>query len=439
MNDPRISMAFNNAAQMPIAYGRNAQGEDVKLSETEVQQRNQQLVPIETKITDAQNRMKANEGYLKLPKNHKRGRALKAEYDKAKKELDAANAQKEQIMVRYRYKVGVAINVPLFKAKLKNMVRQVRDYPELKYKYNGINVQWNQENGNQRDITNEDVMAVTPSAGGRETATIHYDAYVDRDTPEAQQERTRTNLALSRSIGHLDKVGNHEQGHILESTLNPMVEDQNKGTASNYILQSVLPKVLNQQDLQRVKYAQQDGKNAKGKSIFQGQVDTTSDIIKTKKLTSGYGQTNSKEFFAEAFHDVYTKGVDAKDTSKEIVKEYERRSTAKQKGEFQKKERGWFTRFKRWVSKKFNYGATHDAQPGAPSPDLNDINIDPNNIWELPQADAAQLDPNAGQPVQGEMDVSQIPLPGKPEQVAKEDQDLIAEAPRKKKLKKKKK
>ena len=97
-------------------------------------------------------------------------------------------------------------------------------------------------------------MAVSPSPGGRETATIHYDAFVDRDTPEGLQERTEANEALSRGIGHLDKVGNHEQGHILESTLNPTVEDQNAGTASNDILNTILPNVLNPQEMQNVHY-----------------------------------------------------------------------------------------------------------------------------------------------------------------------------------------
>lgn len=422
MNDPRLNLAFINTAQVPTAYGKNDKGKEVKLSETEVEQREQLLAPIEARITDATSRMEINKQYLNYPKNHKKGRKFKAEYDKAKADLDAANKQKEQTEVRYSYKMGADINVPLFKAKLKNMVRQVRDYPELKHKYNGINVQWNQKNGNLRDQSNEDVMAVSPSPGGRETATIHYDAYVDRDTPEAQQARTQVNASLSRSVGHLDKVGNHEQGHILESTLNPTEEDQARGTASNDILQSVLPKVLNQQDLQQVNYAQQNGKNAKGYNIYQGQVDTSSNVFETNKLTSSYGQSNSKEWFAEAFHDVYTKGADAKQTSIEIVKEYEKRSTAKQKGEFRKKERGIFTRIKRWFSKKFNYGARHgDPQPqAAPAPQQAAADplalpqvIDNQNDNPQPEANLFQhyADNMLNDPMTGGAIENQIPQP----------------------------
>ncbi len=459
IDDPRIGMAFANSAQVPVAYGKNAQGNNVKLSETEVEQRKQQLVPIEARIADAQNRMEINKQYLNYPKNNRTGRAFKSEYDKAKADLDAANAQKEQVMVRYRYQVGADINVPLFKAKLKNMVRQVRDYPELKHKYNGINIQWNQENGNQRDITNKDVMAVSPSPGGRETATIHYDAFVDRDTPEGLQERTEANEALSRGIGHLDKVGNHEQGHILESTLNPTVEDQNAGTASNDILNTILPNVLNPQEMQNVHYYQQSGKNARDKYVLAGQVDTTSDIFKTRQLTSPYGQTNSKELFAEAFHDVYTKGADAKPTSIEIVKEYEKRQTEKQKAGFKKKQRGFFgnifTKIGRFFGRMVNFGASHNApqqaapnavaNPMAAMPDLNNINVDPNA--GVPQVNNAAADPGqADDPLSHYADNllhDTNPIRQLMQQQENEEdplnQSMITERPKRRNLRKKKK
>ena len=52
-------------------------------------------------------------------------------------------------------------------------------------------------------------------------------------------------------------------------------------------------------------------------------------------MTSPSGQSKPAEWFAEAFHDVYTKGAGAKETSKEIVKEYEKRQ--KDKAEARKK------------------------------------------------------------------------------------------------------
>ena len=79
-------------------------------------------------------------------------------------------------------------------------------------------------------------------------------------------------------------------------------------------------------------------------------------------MTSLYGQTKPSEWFAESFADVYTKGADAKPTSIEIVKEYEKRHTALEKANFQKKGRSWFTNVKRWFSKKFGYG-TRRANP----------------------------------------------------------------------------
>ena len=82
-------------------------------------------------------------------------------------------------------------------------------------------------------------------------------------------------------------------------------------------------------------------------------------------------------------------------TGKTTTEWYERRSTEKQKGEFQKKERGWFTRVKRWFSRKFNYGASHDVpQPGTPAADLNNTCITPNNNGGMP----VNIDPAAMAP-----------------------------------------
>ena len=96
--------------------------------------------------------------------------------------------------------------------------------------------------------------------------------------------RNRINNTLANSIGNLNKVGNHELGHVLESTLNTAEEDQVKGAASNDILQSVLPKVMSPQEQSQVRYNQQDGRNAYKKAVYQGQIDTTSPIFKTKRM-----------------------------------------------------------------------------------------------------------------------------------------------------------
>ncbi|MBR6088591.1 MAG: hypothetical protein IKP86_01565 [Anaerolineaceae bacterium] len=266
--------------------------------------------------------------------------AAKQEYENANAELNAAKAEKTKAekSIKISYKPGGApVNVPLLKLKLKNMVRQVRDYPEVKHKIGGLNIQWNQEIGNYRQDKTSRIMSVQTSPGASEKTTITYDAYIDRDTPEAQVDRDDYNNYLAqKQIGHLDKTGNHELGHILESTLNTDEESHRKGQTSNDILQSVLPKVMTQQELNQVRYNQADGKNEYDKNIYSGQIDTKSPIFKQKKMSSGYGRSMPKEWFAEAFQDVYTKGVDAKPTSIEIVKEYEKRQTAMQKSNFQK-------------------------------------------------------------------------------------------------------
>ena len=117
-------------------------------------------------------------------------------------------------------------------------------------------------------------------------------------------------------------------------------------------------------------------------------------------MTSGYGQSSPVEWFAEAFHDVYTKGADAKPTSIAIVKEYEKRQTANQKRNFQKKERGWFTRLKRWFSKKVNFGRTHEAVQANPM-DPMQVPAHPNNVAPMPQI------PPAAAPLQ-----NAVPNPG---------------------------
>ena len=139
-----------------------------------------------------------------------------------------------------------------------------------------------------------------------------------------------------------------------------------------------------------------------------------------------------KEWFAEAFHDVYTKGAGAKPTSIEIVKEYERRQTAKQKSRFQKKSRGWLTRAARWFSRKFNFGRRH-GEPEAPQ--INAVpDVPQPNIPALPQV------PVAGPAAMNAVPELQLPAAGEPQLIEDEnlDPDMVVERP-KKKLKKKKK
>jgi len=334
--------------------------------------------------------------------------------------------KKKAKKINFRYKQGATVNLPLLKAKLKNMVRQVKDYPELKNTIGGLNIQWNQKLGAYREEQRHNYMATMTSPGASEKAMIHYDAFFDRNSPEAEKVREEVNEDLAGSIGNLNKTGNHELGHILESTLNTTAADQHKGVASNDILQSVLPKVMTQDEQNQVQYNKQDGLNSHEKPIFQGQIDTASPIFTTKQMSSRYGQSMPQEWFAEAFHDVYTKGAQAKPTSIEIVKEYERRQTAKQKGNFQKKNRGWFTKFKRSISKLFNFGTRRDALQApqmAPLQEPHQPNVP--QVPMIPAAAALQQDAAANP--------GRNPQPGEDN-----DFDMIVEVPKRKNLKKKK-
>lgn len=431
---------FMNFAQQPVPIMKNDLGDFTEVDPLVAGEQKEINDDIEAKIKSAKQKMQDAKTKGKKPSERD---VARQEFEAAKAELLKAQGEKKDKFreIQFRYKQGASINKRLLKAKLKNMIRQVHDYPELKNKIGAMNVMWNQKLGAYREGTTETVMSVHTSAGASEKAMINYDAYLDRNSPEAEKEREEINNHLSKSIGNLNKAGNHELGHVLESTLNTEEEDQEKGKASHDILQSVLPKVMTQDEMSQVQYNQQDGRNAHDKRIFQGQIDTTSPIFETKKMSSSYGQSMPKEWFAEAFHDVYTKGAGAKPTSIEIVKEYERRQTAKQKSSFQKKGRGWFTRVKRWFSKKFNYGQRHNdpqaammnAVPDIPQPHLP-------QILQQPAAGPAPM--NAMQePIQPNIpQIPELQLPEEAPQLnAGPDSDMIVEAPKKKKLRKKKK
>lgn len=413
------SLQYINFTQQPIPVMKNDQGNLIEVDPLAAEKQKKINDDIEAKITTAKNKMDSAKAKSRnFAKNSPEWNSTRQDYENAKEEFNAAQEEKKQKAksIQFRYKQGATINIPLLKAKLKNMVRQVHDYPELKNTIGTMNIQWNQKLGAYRDNPSESVMSAITHAGASEKAMINYDAYIDRNSPEAAQERDKINDSLSQSIGNLNKTGNHELGHVLESTLNTEDVDQKRGIASNDILQSVLPKVMSADELNQVHYNQKDDVNAYGKKIYKGQIDTNSPIFETKKMSSKYGQSMPKEWFAEAFHDVYTKGASAKPTSIEIVKEYERRQTAKQKANFQKKERGWFTNFGRKISKWFNFGRRHGDHQAAPM-----------NAMQVPD-----------QP-----DIPQVPVLPQQNEAANPEEDngldMVVEAPKRKKIKTKKK
>ena len=460
-----------NFARQPVPYITNAQGQEIELTEGqankhrkefEAAERETKVLPV---IMDG-----AKDMGNKMPKGSQQREFFKKKFNDANTKLKTAKEKIKQLgALQYRYKTGTQmdINKDLLKAKLKNMVRQVRDYPELKHKIGSMNIKWNQAQGAFRGSADREIMAASTNMGAQEKSMIHYDAWVDRDTLEGQQGRDYINNLVT--IGNLNKAGNHELGHVLESTLNNTHEKYGRSEASNDILQAVLPKVMNQQEQSEVNYNAEDSDNQFGKRVYQGQIDTTSPIFKTKKMTSAYGQSKPGEWFVEAFHDVYTKGADAKPTSIEIVKEYEKRQTAQQKGNFQKKQRGFlsnlFVKTRRWFSKLWNYGtrpaaqgAAQNANPAAAAPQQNAAVANPGPAAAVPPVNAAvnanpggnndpmQMDQaNAGGNAVNQIEANQAPNLNPVNQEIQADQEdilntsMIAVAPKKKNLKKKKK
>ena len=73
------------------------------------------------------------------------------------------------------------------------------------------------------------------------------------------------------------------------------------------------------------KNLQWHSKGDKKKRFRKGQLNTKKSGIHKLGITSGYGEKNASEFFAEAFADVYAHGRNARPASIRLVKEYEKR------------------------------------------------------------------------------------------------------------------
>ena len=117
------------------------------------------------------------------------------------------------------------------------------------------------------------------------------------------------------------------------------------------------------------------------------------------------------------------------------MKEYERRQTAKQKAGFQKKQRGWLTRVGRWFSKLVNFGRRHGEPEAAAVPEPQQPAIP-----QIPVPPAAAPAGNAGANAGAQADQADDLFPDLPgPNYSQNDPDLVVEAPRKKRVGKKKK
>ena len=248
----------------------------------------------------------------------------------------------------------------LFKNKLKHMARVVRDHPELQGSIGDMIAR-------PRDALS--VMAAGKTYGGHTKADIKYNPLIDREGMEAEIIRGKANRDIkyhNQMTGDLDHAGTHELGHVMASLLvrgkntQELINNANRHDVENDIIHKVLTTkgILTEEEQNDpengLKYYQEDGSHMKAKNYkanhYKGQIDfLNSKVVKDKNLSSNYGMESAGEFFAEAFHDVYTHGAEARQTSVEIVKEYEKRMTNRQRKQIMHKpERSLLRRIIDW-------------------------------------------------------------------------------------------
>ena len=214
-----------------------------------------------------------------------------------------------------------------FKDKLMNMARMVHDYPELK----GVI-------GNMRMINGQHgaIMKTYSTQGGKKKAEIGYNPWFD--SVKRTKVRDFTPESSYHSAG-LAYAGTHELGHVLNSlvlkqkdpndpemnvskdwkfrvTANEMLQEA-IGTGPGYRIVKQQEDIPDENDPTRIHH------------YLPGQIDTQgSQLHRFYKATSGYGETDAAEFFAEAVADVYANGNRANPASIRILKSYEKRRGA---------------------------------------------------------------------------------------------------------------
>ena len=239
------------------------------------------------------------------------------------------------------------VDTPLFKKKLKHMARVVYDYPELRGNI-----------GDMKTIKPGSTAAMSEdgSVGGKDKIGFSYNAHMDRKGAEDERAKMQErDLQVNRyNAPNQDYIGTHESGHGLASLLPDSGDyaqdliDQNTGKHEDDIIQTVIRETdaLTPEQKKDIKYYNKDGFAHKTYPVLKGQIDTQNSKLRENGLTSKYGATAHVEVFAEAFHDIYANGKNAKPFSKEIAKEYERRQQKLTEKKFKKtKKRGLFRRF----------------------------------------------------------------------------------------------
>ena len=205
-------------------------------------------------------------------------------------------------------------------------------------------------------------MGAVGTFGGIQKAELKYNAFYDTEGGKPTRDRVLGQKAPDFFTGNINFAGTHELGHVPASTL--IDTDRNK-TASflqnahcheSGIMENVLgnPEIMPAEDFKKLgRYSEKDmekSKTAKGTPrVVKGAIRSKHNGLYTKGYTSRYGADNPGEFFAEAFHDVYANGGNAKKTSIAVVQEYEKRQKRLTAEKFFRKKRILWQRFRNWM------------------------------------------------------------------------------------------
>ncbi len=278
---------------------------------------------------------------------------------KVQNEIDHARTAEEAYSIfgkfagndkaKYIDKYKTDLNLNKWKTKLKNMVRLIYDYPELKGQIGDMTVI-------EKDTS--EYMGANGTFCGRKLANLQYNAFYDSNDPEGEIKKKQL-IGQSKHFltGNENFAGNHELGHVMASTLNEGKdnEEANHIYLNNLIEEDILETVLkNPEVMKKEEYDQlvrfndervKEKAEKFGQQVLTGQIDLLKSHFPSKGYTSEYGAQNSAEFFAEAVHDVYANGNKAKKASVETVKEYEKRQKKFTKKNFFKKKRSLFRKF----------------------------------------------------------------------------------------------
>ncbi len=265
----------------------------------------------------------------------------------------------------------VSPDLDLFKKKLKHMSRQVWDYPELRQKIGNLMIM---------DSARDAKMGMEHSSGGRQQSDVYYNAFYDRAGEEAERQRQAEDAERRENgewNGDSDHNGNHELGHLLAFGM-PMrngsddeaEESEERSETENDIIKEVLlnKDILTNRQKKQIRYHKSNG-YGEGKyerlRHYKGQVDLKgSPALEGNNYTSNYGKSAVYEFFAETFADTYTHGTNAKRTSVEVVKEYEKRQKAIQRAKYKYNQSNWFMKlFRKKVNEPAVMRPSDSANP----------------------------------------------------------------------------